>query len=225
MGIQGTGKSLSAKAISIKWNLPLLKVDISQIFDGLLGESENKIRKVIETSESISPCVLWIDEIDKVFTKNTHNTDSGTTLRVTNIFLTWLSEKKKDVFIVATANTIHNLPIEILRKGRFDEIFFVDLPKFQERLNIFQIHLKKIRPFTWYKYNIYYLSKLSKKFSGSEIEQSIIEGMYIGFYQDREFTTKDIAKAIKNMIPLATTEMEKIDKLRKWGHSGKIKLA
>lgn len=225
VGIQGTGKSLSAKAISTEWNLPLLKLNISKSFAGILGESENKINKAIETSESIAPCVLWIDEIDKIFTQNINNTDSGTTLRVTNIFLTWLSEKKKDVFVIATANNINNLPIEILRKGRFDEIFFVDLPKFHERINIFQIHLKKVRPLTWYKYNIYYLSKISKKFSGAEIEQSIIEAMYEGFYQNREFTTKDIEKAINEMIPLSTTEIEKIDKLRKWGHSGKIRLA
>nr|YP_010951431.1 Ycf46 [Laurencia catarinensis]WMP12370.1 Ycf46 [Laurencia catarinensis] len=225
VGIQGTGKSLSAKAISTEWNLPLLKLNISKIFAGILGESENKINKAIETSESISPCILWIDEIDKVFTQNINNTDSGTTLRVTNIFLTWLSEKKRDVFVIATANNIHNLPIEILRKGRFDEIFFVDLPKFQERINIFQIHLKKVRPLTWYKYNIYYLSKISRKFSGAEIEQSITEAMYEGFYQNREFTTKDIEEAINKMIPLSITEIEKIDKLRKWGHSGKIRLA
>lgn len=225
VGIQGTGKSLSAKAISTEWNLPLLKLDISKIFAGILGESENKINKAIETSESISPCVLWIDEIDKVFTQNINNTDSGTTLRVTNIFLTWLSEKKRDVFVIATANNINNLPIEILRKGRFDEIFFVDLPKFHERINIFQIHLKKVRPLTWHRYNIYYLSKISRKFSGAEIEQSIIEAMYKGFYENREFTTKDIEKAINNMIPLSTTEVEKINKLRKLGHSGKIRLA
>nr|ARW60102.1 hypothetical protein [Laurencieae sp.] len=225
VGIQGTGKSLSAKAISIKWKLPLLKLDISKIFAGILGESESKIKKVIETCETISPCVLWIDEIDKIFIQNINHNDSGTTSRVTNIFLTWLSEKKKDVFIIATANTINNLPVEILRKGRFDEIFFVDLPRLRERMNIFQIHLKKVRPFTWYKYNIYYLGKLSRKFSGAEIEQSIIEGMYIGFYQNREFTTRDIEKAIKNMIPLSMTEEQKILKLREWGYSGKIKLA
>lgn len=225
VGIQGTGKSLSAKAISKEWNLPLLKLDISKIFAGILGESENKINKAIETSESISPCILWIDEIDKIFTQNINNTDSGTTLRVTNIFLTWLSEKKKKVFVIATANNINNLPIEILRKGRFDEIFFVDLPKFYERINIFQIHLREVRPLTWHKYNIYYLSKISRKFSGAEIEQSIIEAMYEGFYHNREFTTKDIEKAINNMIPLSKTEIEKIDKLRKWGHSGKIRLA
>ena len=225
VGIQGTGKSISAKAIAMEWNLPLVKLDISKIFSGLLGESENKVKTAIEMCESISPCILWIDEIDKIFIKNVTNNDSGTTLRVTNILLTWLSEKKKDVFIIATANTIKNLPIEILRKGRFDEIFFVDLPKFKERINIFYIHLKKIRPLTWYEYNIYYLSKLTKKFSGAEIEQAIIDGMYRGLYQKREFTTKDIVNAIKQMIPLSKTEEERIIKLRQWGYSGKVKLA
>lgn len=225
VGIQGTGKSLSAKGIAIAWHLPLLKLDISKIFTSLLGESENKIKNAIETSELISPCVLWIDEIDKIFTQNTNNNDSGTTLRVTNILLTWLSDKKKDVFVIATANTIKNLPIEILRKGRFDEIFFVDLPKFKERIHIFYIHLKKVRPLTWYKYNIYYLSKLTRKFSGAEIEQSITEGMYTGLHQNREFTTADIAVAINNMIPLSVTEEDKIIKLRQWGYSGRIKLA
>lgn len=225
VGIQGTGKSLSAQAIAKEWNLPLLKLDISKIFTGLLGESENKMKTAIESSELISPCILWIDEIDKIFTESTNNNDSGTTLRVTNILLTWLSDKKKDVFIIATANTVKNLPIEILRKGRFDEIFFVDLPNFEERINIFYIHLKKVRPLTWYKYNIYYLSKLTRKFSGAEIEQSITEGMYTGFYNNREFTTTDIKQAIKEMIPLSTTEEHKIIKLRQWGYSGKIKLA
>nr|YP_010170870.1 hypothetical protein K8K75_pgp196 [Chondria tumulosa]QSD57011.1 hypothetical protein [Chondria tumulosa] len=225
VGIQGTGKSLSAKAISMEWNLPLLKLDISKGFAGILGESESRIKKIIEICESISPCILWIDEIDKIFTQNININDSGTTTRVTNIFLTWLSEKNKNVFVIATANNINNLPVEMLRKGRFDEIFFVDLPNLKERIKIFKIHLKKIRPLTWYKYNIYYLSKISKKFSGAEIEQSIIEGMYKGFYNKREFNTQDIATSIKEMIPLAKSEEQKILKLREWGYSGKIKIA
>lgn len=225
VGIQGTGKSLSAKVIASEWQLPLLKLDISKSFKGILGESENQIKKVTEMCEIISPCILWIDEIDKIFTQNLNSNDSGTTARVTSIFLTWLSEKDRNVFVLATANSIQNLPIEILRKGRFDEIFFVDLPSLKERINIFKIHLQKIRPITWYKYNIFYLSKISKKFSGAEIEQSIQEGMYKGFYQQREFTTEDIAISINNMIPLAKTDQEKIIKLRTWGYSGKVKIA
>nr|YP_009391958.1 hypothetical protein [Periphykon beckeri]ARW60306.1 hypothetical protein [Periphykon beckeri] len=225
VGIQGTGKSLSAKTISHQWRLPLFRLDISKIFTGILGESEDRIEKAIEICEKSSPCILWIDEIDKIFSEYSANSDSGTKQRVTNIFLTWLSEKEQSVFIVATANTIHQLPIEILRKGRFDEIFFVDLPSFKERLKIFQIHLKKYRPTTWNKYNIYYLSKISRGFSGAEIKQSILEGMYKGFYKNREFTTSDIQKAINTIIPLSQVEKTKILNLRKWGYSGNITIA
>lgn len=225
VGIQGTGKSLSAKAISIEWNLPLLKLNISKIFAGILGETESKMQKMIEVCEKIAPCVLWIDEIDKIFTQHQNNNDSGTSSRVANIFLTWLSEKKQSIFIVGTANHINKLPIEMLRKGRFDEIFFVDLPTFQERLHIFKIHLQKIRPLTWHKYNIYYLSKISKRFSGAEIEQCIAEAMYSAFYKNREFSTEDIIKSIKNIIPLAITDELTTNQLREWGYSGKVKLA
>jgi len=225
VGIQGTGKSLSAQVIARQWNVPLFKLDISQVFAGILGESENRITRIINTCSENSPCVLWIDEIDKIFNEESNNNDSGTKQRVTNIFLTWLSEKHEEVFILATANTISKLPIELLRKGRFDEIFFVDLPNFQERLQIFAIHLKKIRPITWNKYNIYYLSQMSLGFSGAEIEQSIIEGMYVAFYEKREFTTKDIQTAIQRIIPLSKTEKSKILSLRKWGYSGKVNIA
>nr|ARW60508.1 hypothetical protein [Polysiphonia sp.] len=225
VGIQGTGKSLSAKTISIEWNLPLFRLEVSNIFTGILGESENRIQKIINTCTLSSPCILWIDEIDKIFSEYNNTNDSGTKQRVTNIFLTWLSEKKEQVFVVATANTINKLPTELLRKGRFDEIFFVDLPNFKERLKIFQIHLKKSRPITWNKYNIYYLSKISKGFSGAEIQQSIIEAMYIAFDENREFTTIDIKESINTIIPLSKIEKEKILKLRKWGYSGRVKIA
>ncbi len=225
VGIQGTGKSLSAQIISLKWDLPLFKMDISKVFASVLGESENKIKKIINTCTQNSPCILWIDEIDKIFNELNNNNDSGTKQRVTNIFLTWLSEKQEEVFIFATANTINKLPIELLRKGRFDEIFFVDLPNFVERLQIFEIHLKKVRPTTWNKYNIYYLSKISKGFSGAEIQQVITEAMYIAFYEKREFNTIDIINAITKMIPLSKTERNKILSLRHWGYSGKVNIA
>nr|YP_009395065.1 hypothetical protein [Bryothamnion seaforthii]ARW63833.1 hypothetical protein [Bryothamnion seaforthii] len=225
VGIQGTGKSLSAKVIAKTWNISLLKLDVSKIFNSMLGESENKIQNIIKTCESMTPCVLWVDEIDKIFTKQININDSGTTNRVTNIFLTWLSEKTKKVFVVATANNLDKLPIEILRKGRFDEIFFVDLPNFKERIRIFKIHLKKVRPLTWKQYNIYYLSKISKKFSGAEIEQSIIDAMHFAFYKNREFSTRDIINSIKNVIPLAITEKNSVVKMREWGKSGIVKKA
>ena len=183
------------------------------------------MQKVIELCEQISPCILWIDEIDKIFNHYQINNDSGTTNRITNLFLTWLSEKKETIFIVATANTINHLPVEILRKGRFDEIFFVDLPNLYERINIFKIHLKKIRPTTWYNYNIYYLSKITKEFSGSEIEYAINQAMYKAFYNNREFSTKDIIYSINEIIPLAKLNKGTISKMREWGHSGKVRLA
>ena len=225
VGIQGTGKSLSAKAISKEWQLPLLKLDIGKIFAGIVGESEIRIRKAIEISEQCSPCILWIDEIDKAFTKINYSTDSGTTNRVLGSFLTWLSEKNSKVFIVATSNSLSNLPSEIIRKGRFDEIFFLNLPQLEERTEIFKIHLKKIRPLTWNNYDINQLSEITHQFSGAEIEQVIIEAMYNGFYENREFTTLDIINCINDAIPLAFTDEENINYLQNYMKSGRVRIA
>nr|QCI05284.1 hypothetical protein [Compsothamnion thuyoides] len=225
VGIQGTGKSLSAQAIALEWNLPLLKLDIGKIFAGIVGESENRMRQMIQLTEKMAPCILWIDEIDKIFTKYNNNNDSGTTNRVINGLITWLSEKNNSVFIVATANNILDIKTEILRKGRFDEIFFLDLPNFEERLNIFKIHLKKLRPLNWHKYNIYYLSQITYKFSGAEIKQSIIEAMYDAFYESREFNTRDIANAISELIPLAFVDESTIHNLQQLAKDGKVRLA
>lgn len=225
VGIQGTGKSLSAKSISQEWNVPLLKLDIGKLFASTLGESENRIEKVIEISQAMAPCILWIDEIEKIFTKNQSNNDSGTTQRVTSILLNWLSDRNDKVFILATANKINNLPIEMLRKGRFDEIFFVDLPNFKDRMDIFRVQLTKVRPTTWNKYNIYYFSKISNGFSGAEIEQAIINAMYLGFNKNREFTSFDIVNAIDNLIPIAETHNQEIRIMREWGYSGKTQIA
>ena len=225
IGIQGTGKSLSAKAISQQWQIPLLRLDIGKIFGGIVGESESKMRKMIQVAEDLEPCVLWIDEIDKAFSRINSHGDSGTTNRVLSSFLIWLSEKKKKVFVVATANNILNLPSEMLRKGRFDEIFFLDLPTKSERAKIFQIHLMKVRPLTWKEYNIDYLSDISKDFSGAEIRQSIIEAMYNAFYEKRDFNTDDIVLAINESIPLAFTDSTTIDKMQEWAKLGKVRLA
>uniref|UniRef100_UPI0030029B8E AAA domain-containing protein Ycf46 n=1 Tax=Anunuuluaehu liula TaxID=3049639 RepID=UPI0030029B8E len=225
VGIQGTGKSLSAKAISQEWKIPLLKLDVGKIFGGIVGESESKMRKMIKLSEESAPCVLWIDEIDKAFSRINYNGDSGTANRVLSSFLTWLSEKKEQVFIVATANNIFQLPPEMLRKGRFDEIFFLDLPNTQERFKIFQIHLMKIRPLTWKRYNIQYLSELTESFSGAEIKQSIIEAMHNAFYEKRDFNTDDIIDVINEFIPLAFTDHSTISSLQEWAKLGKVRLA
>ncbi len=225
IGIQGTGKSLTAKAIATEWQLPLLKLDVGKLFGGIVGESESRLRQMIQVAETLSPCILWIDEIDKAFSSNDSKGDSGTSNRVLATFISWLSEKTHPVFVVATANNVELLPLEIIRKGRFDEIFFLDLPKKQEREQIFKIHLKEFRPKTWDFFDYSKLAQLSESFSGAEIRQSIIEGMYQAFYEKREFTTDDIAKAIKELIPLAQLETNQTLKLQSWASSGRIRLA
>ena len=225
LGMQGTGKSLTAKAIANDWELPLLKLDVGKLFGGIVGESESRLREMIHVAESISPCVLWIDEIDKAFSNTTSKGDSGTSNRVLATFISWLSEKKKPVFVIATANNIDLLPLEIIRKGRFDEIFFLDLPKKEEREEIFKIHIKEFRPNSWKSFDYNKLAELSEAFSGAEIRQSIIEGMYHAFYEKREFTTDDISMALTELIPLANLESSQMVKLQNWASSGRIRLA
>lgn len=225
IGIQGTGKSLAAKAIANDWQLPLLKLDVGKLFGGIVGESESRLRQMIDVAETISPCILWIDEIDKAFTNTESKSDSGTSNRVLATFITWLSEKTKPVFVISTANNIDLLPLEIIRKGRFDEIFFLDLPQKEEREEIFKIHLQEFRPKSWQSFNYSKLAQLSDLFSGAEIRQSIIEGMYHAFYETREFTTEDICFALKELIPLANLESNQMLKLQNWASSGQIRLA
>jgi SpoVK/Ycf46/Vps4 family AAA+-type ATPase len=225
IGIQGTGKSLTAKAIANDWQLPLLKLDVGKLFGGIVGESESRLRQMINVSETISPCILWIDEIDKAFSNVESKGDSGTSNRVLATFISWLSEKTKPVFVIATANNIDLLPLEIIRKGRFDEIFFLDLPKKEEREEIFKIHIQEFRPNSWELFDYSKLAKLSESFSGAEIRQSIIEGMYHGFNEKREFTTDDICLALKEIIPLAQLENNQMLKLQNWASSGRIRLA
>ena len=225
IGIQGTGKSLTAKAIATEWQLPLLKLDVGKLFGGIVGESESRLRQMIEVSETLSPCILWIDEIDKAFNSGESQGDSGTSSRVLGTFLSWLSEKTKPVFVVATANNVDLLPLELIRKGRFDEIFFLDLPRKQERAQIFEIHIKEFRPKTWDVFDYLKLAQLSESFSGAEIRQSIIESMYEAFYEKREFTTEDICSSLKELIPLAQLENKQTLKLQNWASSGRIRSA
>jgi SpoVK/Ycf46/Vps4 family AAA+-type ATPase len=225
VGIQGTGKSLTAKAVASEWQLPLLKLDVGKLFGGIVGESESRLRQMINVAETLSPCILWIDEIDKAFSNNESNGDSGTSNRVLATFISWLSEKDKPVFVVATANNIDMLPLEIIRKGRFDEIFFLDLPKYNEREQIFKIHIKEFRPNSWKLFDYIKLAKLSDSFSGAEIRQTVIEAMYYAFDEDREFTTDDICRALKELIPLAQLETSQTLKLQNWASSGRIRLA
>lgn len=220
IGIQGCGKSLTAKAIASYWQLPLLRLDVGKLFTSLVGESEQNIRKAITTAESISPAILWIDEIEKGFAGVQSSTfsDAGTTSRVFASFITWLQEKEKPVFVIATANDVSQLPPELLRKGRFDEIFFVDLPSSDERLEIFKIHLTK-RGRNHKKFKLKSLVQLSNGFSGAEIEQSIVSAMFEAFSEDREVKTEDIVTSLDETIPLSKLMKEKIAELRDWAHS------
>jgi AAA+ superfamily predicted ATPase len=224
-GIPGTGKSLTAKTIANEWNLPLLKLDIGRLFGGILGESENKIRQMIQLSESLSPCILWIDEIDKTFTEKIQISDNGTTNRVLSTFITWLSEKNSNVFIVATANNLSNMPTELIRKGRFDEIFFLGLPNFKERKNLFHIFLKRLRPNNFHIFDFENFAFKSEGFSGAEIEQSIIEAMHIAFTEKREFTNLDILFGLTQIIPFSILDFKRIKQIQSFVLSGQIRLA
>ncbi len=225
VGIQGTGKSLTAKAIAHHWHLPLLRLDVGRLFGGLVGESESRTRQMIQLAEALAPCVLWIDEVDKAFGGSGGQGDAGTSRRVFGAFLTWMAEKKAPVFVVATANDIQNLPPELLRKGRFDEIFFIDLPSQEERKEIFEVHLNKLRPTTIRQYDLSRLAYEAPEFSGAEIEQCLIEAMHAAFSQNRDFTGDDILHAISQMVPLARTCQEQIQQLQSWARSGKARLA
>ena len=217
LGVQGCGKSLVAKTVGSFWKLPILRFDIGSLFGSYIGQSETNMRRAIAISESLAPAILWIDEIDKAFggVTDTMTGDSGTTKRIFGTFLTWMQEKTAPVFIIATANSIEQLPPEFLRKGRFDEIFFIDLPDAEEREQIFEIHLKK-RKRDPEKFNSGLLSKSAEGFSGAEIEEAIISAMYSGFAQGRDITTEDILKASDETVPLSETQFEQIEKLRNW---------
>ena len=225
VGIQGTGKSLTAKAIAHHWHLPLLRLDVGRLFGGLVGESESRTRQMISLAEALSPCILWIDEIDKAFSGIEGKGDSGTTSRVFGTFINWLAEKQSPVFVVATANNIQALPPEMLRKGRFDEIFFVGLPSQEEREAIFTVHLSRLRPHNLKNYDLKRLAYETPDFSGAEIEQTLIEAMHIGFSQNRDFTTDDILEAASQIVPLARTAQEQIQFLQNWAAAGKARLA
>ncbi len=217
LGVQGCGKSLIAKTVGSFWKMPILRMDVGALFSSFMGQSEQNMRGAIKIAESLSPAILWLDEIEKAFAGvgDSFSGDSGTTKRIFGAFLTWMQEKKKPVFVIATANSIENLPPELLRKGRFDEIFFVDLPKPDERKEIFNVHIKK-RQRNPEKFDINLLAKSTEGFSGAEIEEAIISAMYSAFPQDREITTEDVIHAADETVPLSETQYEQIQKLREW---------
>jgi ATP-dependent 26S proteasome regulatory subunit len=217
LGVQGCGKSLCAKSVSNLWQLPLLRFDMGRMFGSLVGSSEENVRRAIAVAESVAPAILWVDEIDKAFagSQGSGATDGGTTARVFGTFLTWLSEKTAPVFVVATANDISQLPPELLRKGRLDEIFFVDLPSRDERLEIFRIHLTK-RGRDAAQFDLAALADASTNFSGAEIEEAINSALYDAFYSHAELTMPHVIAALAETVPLAKTMDEQINRLRSW---------
>ncbi|MGB2926752.1 MAG: AAA family ATPase [Limnothrix sp.] len=212
VGIQGCGKSLAAKTIAREWQLPLLKLDAGRLYNKFVGESEKNFRQAVKLAESMSPSVLWIDEIEKSFGGSSDG-DGGLSLRLFGAFLTWLQEKSEEVFVVATANNLSQLPPELLRKGRFDEIFYVDLPNAQERAAIFTIHLnrhKQVSP----NFDLKLLVTAAKGFSGAEIEQAIIAGLYEALHERKALDTASLVAQIKNTVPLSVSRREDVEKLR-----------
>jgi SpoVK/Ycf46/Vps4 family AAA+-type ATPase len=220
LGVQGAGKSLVAKAIASQWQLPLLRLDLGRMFSWLVGSSEHNMRNALRMAESVSPCLLWLDELEKGLAgiASSHLSDAGTTARVFGSFLTWMQEKTAPVFVVATSNDISILPPEALRKGRFDEIFFIDLPALDERREIFAIHLSR-RGRDPQNFNLGRLARHSESFSGAEIEQAVISGLYDAFDAGRELIDQDILENLANSVPLSHTMEYQVNDLRNWART------
>ena len=213
LGVQGCGKSLAAKAVAGVWGVPLLRMDFGMLYNKYIGETERNIRQALQTAEAMAPCVLWIDEIEKGISSG--GEDDGTSKRILATLLTWMAEKKKSVFIVATANQIDDLPPELIRKGRLDEIFFVDLPKPEVRKLIFNIHFNK-REIPTDNLDLDKMTQASEGFSGSEIEQVVVAVIYANHFGDKQIETEDVIREINNTRPLSIVMAEKIAYLRMW---------
>ena len=217
LGLPGTGKSLTAKATAAVFNVPLLKLDAGKLYGGLVGQSEANLRSVIQTAEAIAPCCLWIDELEKGFagSKSSGQTDGGTSARVFGSFLSWMQEKTKPVFVVATANDVSQLPPEMLRKGRFDELFYVDLPDDTEREAIWRIVIRKHRRDP-NDNDLRQLSRITEGLTGAEIEAVYLEAMFAAFERSKEPTDLDIASVLNGFVPLSRLMAEQIEGLRRW---------
>jgi SpoVK/Ycf46/Vps4 family AAA+-type ATPase len=213
LGVQGCGKSIAAKAVAKEWQFPLLRLDLAAAFGGEKGSPEASIREAIAVAESLAPTVLWIDEIEKGFCDS--GADSSAS-RVFGAFLTWLSEKQSTVFVVATANDVTGLPPELLRRGRFDELFFVDLPTAAERAEILAIHLRK-RGRDPLQFPLVDLAEQAGRLTGAELEQTVTAALFTAFAERREVTPADVANAMNETVPLYDTYEERIKELRDWG--------
>jgi SpoVK/Ycf46/Vps4 family AAA+-type ATPase len=213
VGVQGCGKSLAARAIAREWQMPLLKLDAGSLYDKYIGETEKNFRKAAGLAESLAPCVLWIDELEKGFGTGAGDGDGGLARRVLGSLLTWLQEKRAPVFVAATANDVWSLPPELLRKGRFDEIFFVDLPQAGERAEILAIHLR-LRKQESAGFELPRLAAAAEGFSGAEIEQAVVSGLYRALHDRRPLSTGLLLEEIAGTQPLSRTRQEDISRLR-----------
>ncbi len=218
LGVQGCGKSLCARVVASAWRMPLLRMDPGVLYQKFIGESEARLREALQQAESMAPVVLWIDEIEKAFASaSSDSADGGLSQRMFGTLLTWMQDHSAPIFLIATANNIAQLPPELMRKGRFDEIFFVDLPGPADRESIFAIHLRKRRR-DKSQFDISRLVAASDGFSGAEIEQAIISGLYQAFAANSECTTEHLLAAMQATQPLSVLMREHVERLRAWAH-------
>ncbi len=215
LGVPGCGKSMCAKAVACEWGLPLLKLDPANLYDKYIGDSEKNFKRALQTAERMAPVILWIDELEKAFAQGGDDADGGVSRRVFGSFLAWLQERRGDVFVVATSNDVSRLPPEFIRKGRFDEVFFVDLPAPPVRRSIFEIHLSR-RKQQSSGFDLGKLASATEGFSGAEIEESVVAGLFSAFAASKPLSTEMMLAEISNTRPLALTMVEKIDALRSW---------
>jgi SpoVK/Ycf46/Vps4 family AAA+-type ATPase len=218
LGVQGCGKSLCARAVAGEWNLPLVKFDTAAIYDKYIGETEKRIRKVFQVAESLAPCVLWIDELEKVFAgsgPDSASADAGVSSRLLGAFLSWMQDKQAPVFVAATCNNVTVLPPELIRKGRFDELFFVDLPNQAERAQIFAIQLRR-RKRNPADFDLKAVAAAAQGFSGAEIDALVQTALYAAFAHNTDLNTQMLVDAVKGTVPLSTTRAEDIAALRAW---------
>jgi hypothetical protein len=222
MGISGCGKSLSVKAISALWNLPLFRLDMNQVFSSVWGTPEEAFDRALKTMESLAPAILWLDEIEGGINREGQGNDAGTKGRIFATFLTWMQEKSAKVFVAATANRIDLLPAELMRKGRFDQIFFLDLPTELERGQIFSVHLHK-RGVDVSKFDLAVLAKSTKNWNGAEIEQCVVSAMVESYAKERPLDEDELFLQIGKIVPLATTMSEQIKHIKSWAHDRAIR--
>jgi SpoVK/Ycf46/Vps4 family AAA+-type ATPase len=216
LGIQGGGKSLAAKSVAGLWGVPLLRLDMAALYNKFIGETEKNLSKSLAQAELMSPCVLWIDEIEKGLA--TSHSDDSTTRRILGTLLTWMAERESSVFVVATANDVSQLPPELMRKGRMDETFFVDLPKQKVREEIFSIHIEK-RNFNAENFDLSLLASQSNGFSGAEIEQAVVAALYSASAQRQPMLTEHIVDQLERTYPLSVVMAEKVSQLRSWAEN------